>query len=284
MTPRDNLLVCVSGRKRVGKTHESLKQLLYYAYFSKTKRKSLYMDVNNEGGAYKVDGVVHNIKKIPHNGIIQYSNQDKCEVRRIVPIHDDGRMMDEVETENLLLKVCREFRGGILLIDDLNLVFGDALPVKFSGLLCNNAHRDCDIIIQIQSVGRLIPKLLQNINIVRFHAQLDDLDDSKGKLKGDHKIFKITQNMVNKQVKSGNMRFFVYVNRDISKIQGAYSQKMLAEAIQEFLLDNPREMYTVVNRRDPSGKKMYTFEEALQIKTRELFDEFYGNQPPPPAK
>lgn len=279
MSARDNLLVCVSGRKRVGKTHESLKQLIYYAYFSKTKRKSLYFDLNNEGGAYKIDNVVHNIKKIPHNEIIKYSNQEKPEVRRIVPIHDNGKMMDETEVENLLLKVCREFRGGILLIDDLNLVFGDSLPVKFSGLLCNNAHRDCDIIIQIQSVGRLIPKLLQNINIVRFHAQLDDLDDSKGKLKGDHKILKVAQNMVNKQVKAGNMRFFIYVNRDISKIQGLFSPKMLAEAIQDFLLDNPSEMSSVTQRRDTSGKKQYTFEQALEIKTREMYEDFNGNAP-----
>lgn len=280
---RDNLLVCVSGRKRVGKTHESLRQLIFHAYLAKVKRKGLYFDLNNEGGAYKINGVTHNIKKIPHNGIIAYSNQAKPEVRRIVPIHDDGRVMDEVELENLLLKVCKEFRGGILLIDDMNLVYGDAMPVKFTGLLCNNAHRDCDIIIQIQSCGRLLPKLLQNINIIRCHDQLDDLDDSKGKLKGDHKILKITQNIIKAQVKAGNPRFFCYVDRDISKIKGAFSPKMLADAIQDFLLNNTKEMYSIVNKRDASGKKMYTFEEALNIKTKELFDDFYGN-PLPEAK
>lgn len=277
MAPRDNLLICVSGRKRVGKSHESLKQLIYHAYLAKFKRKGLIYDINNEYGNYIVDGTVHKIKPLNHNEIIKFSNQADIEVRRIVPIHPNGTIMDEDDAEKLLIRTVKEFRGGILLIDDLNMIFGDAMPQKFTSMLTNNAHRDCDLILQIQSVGRLTPKLRQNINIIRMHAQLDNLDDSKGKLLGDYKILKITQLMIDKAVKNGSPRFFCYVHREDGVIKGLFSPKMLADAIEDFILENPAELGSLTQRRDRQGKKMYTFDEALKVKKFELYTQFNGN-------
>jgi len=275
---RDNLLICVTGRKRVGKSYESLKQLLYYAYLSQYRKKALIFDVNNEYGGYEIDGKIHKIKEIRENDLLKYSNFKGGEVRRIVPVHPNGMPMDDEETERLLLSVIKFFRGGILMVDDLNVVFGDALPVKFSSLLCNNAHRACDIILQIQSVGRLVPKLRQNINIIRMHQQLDDLDDSKNKLAGDYKILKIAQLMINRAVKDGSPRFFVNIFRDDGVIRGAFSPRMLATAIQDFIMENPSELSSLQQRRDGRGKKLYGYEQALAIKVREMYELFNGNK------
>lgn len=278
--PRDNILICVSGRKRVGKSHESLKQLLYSAFLAKHKRKALIYDVNNEYGSYKVDGVAHNIKRIgiTEKDIVEYSNSPIADVRRVVPIKENGMPMDEEESEALLIRAVKFFRGGTLMIDDLNNIFGDSMPQKFTSMLTNNAHRDCDLVLQVQSVSRLTPKLRQNINIIRFHAQLDDLDDSKGKLVGDYKILKIAQLMVNKEVKERNPRFYVYVYREDGVLKGAFSPKMLADAIKEFLLQNPGELSSVTKRLDEKGKRVYSYEDALKIKVLELYEQFNGNK------
>lgn len=276
--PRDNLLVCVSGRKRVGKSHESLKQLIYQAQLAKFKRKVLIYDVNGEFGAYKVDNEIHRIKAITKNELIAYSQSPRPDIKRIVPVQPNGMPMSEDEAEELLIYVVKYFRGGILMVDDLNMIFGDSMPQKFTSMLTNNAHRDCDLILQIQSVGRLTPKLRQNINIIRMHAQLDNLDDSKGKLLGDYRILKIAQLMIDRAVKNGSPRFFCYVHREDGVIKGAFSPKMLADAIQDFLLENPAEMSSVTKRMGANGKKMYTFDEALKVKKKELYDQFNGNK------
>ena len=280
MEKRDNLLICVSGRKRVGKSYESLKQLIYHAYLSPNKRKGLIYDVNGEFGAYDVDGKTHRIKSITKNELLAYSKSTVPELRRIVPVKPNGMPMDEEEAEELLIYVVKYFRQGILMVDDLNMIFGDSMPQKFTSMLTNNAHRDCDLILQIQSVGRLTPKLRQNINIIRMHAQLDNLDDSKGKLLGDYKILKVTQLMIDKAVKEGNQRFFCYVNRDEGTIRGHFSPKMLADAIQNFLLETPSELSSLTQRRSTTGKKLYTFDEALKVKKLELYEQFNGNKKP----
>lgn len=284
MEPRDNLLIIVTGKKRVGKSYESLRQLLYYAYISKTPRKSLIYDVNNEYGNYTIENKVHKIQTIKEKDLIKYSNHKGGEVRRIVPILDNGLPMEPEEAEALLIKTITYSRNVIIMIDDLNTIFGDSMPVKFSSLLCNNAHRGADVILQIQSVGRLLPKLLQNCEIIRFHSQLDDVDDSKGKLMGDYKILKIAQLMVNKVARTTNPRFFVNVYRNEGRIKGAFSPRMLATAIQDYLLENPSELTPMLQRRDGKGKKVYTYETALQIKVKEMYDVFNGNAAATPAK
>lgn len=276
--PRDNLLIIVTGRKRVGKSYESLRQLLVYAYKSKHPKKSLILDVNGEYGAYEIGGTIHHIKEIKEADLIKYSSSKIPEVRRIVPIKPNGMPMDENEIDELLIKVIKFFRNGVLFIDDLNVIMGDAMPVKFTSLLCNNAHRGADVILHLQSCGRLLPKLRQNCNIIRCHAQLDSLEDSKGKMPpSDYKILKIAQLMIDKQVVSGNLRFFVNVNRDVMKIEGQFSPRMLSEAIKSFLLENPSLFMSAMKQLNEQGKRKFTYEQALNGKIIEYYTLYNGN-------
>ena len=276
--PRDNLLIIVTGRKRVGKSYTSLKQLLFLAYKSKHPKKSLILDVNGEYGSYTIDNVVHHIKEIKETDLIKYSSSKIPEVRRIVPVKLSGMPMDENEIDELLIKVIKYFRNGVLFIDDLNVIMGDAMPVKFTSLLCNNAHRGADVILHLQSCGRLLPKLRQNCNIIRCHAQLDSLEDSKGKMPpSDYKILKITQLMIDKQVVGGNLRFFVNVNRDVMKIEGQFSPRMLSEAIKAFLLENPSLFMSAMKQLNEHGKKKFTYEQALNGKIIEYYHLYNGN-------
>ena len=275
---RDNLLIVVTGRKRVGKSYTSLTELIFLAYKSKHPKKSLIFDVNGEYGSYVIDGTTHRIKEIKESDLIKFSSYKGAEVRRIAPMKPNGMPMDADEIDELLLKVIKFFRNGILLVEDLNIVMGDAMPVKFTGLLCNNAHRGADVIIHLQSAGRMLPKLRQNTNIIRFHHQLDDMDDSKGKLPpSDWRILKIAQLMVNKQHEQGNIRFWVNINRDVMRLEGAFSPRMLSEAIRAFLLENPSEFSAIMKRTDTSGKKIYAYEEALNVKILEYYNKFNGN-------
>lgn len=264
--------------QNIGKSYTSLKQMLYQAYFAKHKRNGLIFDTNGEYGEYEIDSKIHRIKEIGHGDIIKYGNSTANEVRRIAPFRTNGGPLTPQETEILLIKAINQYRGGTLTIEDLNRIYGDALPQSISSLLSNVRHRNCDVIFHLQSVGRILPKMRQNTKIIRYHYQLDSIEDSKDKLAGELEIYKIAENLVNKQFESGNQYFFVYIYREIKKIKGAFSPRMFSEAIQDYLSENERAMKHLLQKRDlKKGKKIYSYEQAINIKTTELFKKYYGN-------
>lgn len=274
---RNPILLLASGMQGIGKSYTSLKQMIYQAYVAKHRRKGLLFDTNNEYAEYEIDGKIHRIQKINHNEIIKYSNSQTPEVRRIVPFHANGAPMSPEETEKLLVQCLDQFRGGTLLIEDLNRIYGDALPLKLTGALVNVRHRNCDVVFHLQSIGRILPKMRQNTAIVRQHYQLDGIDDSSEKLGGEAEIFYIAEKMINKQHSEGNVRFFVYVYREIKKIKGAFSPKMFADACIEYMDEVPSTTSRIMNRRGADGKKMYNYGDAQKIKLNELYKKYYGN-------
>ena len=120
-------------------------------------------------------------------------------------------------------------------------------------------------------------KFLTNTEIIRFHYQLDDVDDSKGKLKGDYEIFKIAQLLVNKQFLGGDKRFYVQINREEHKLCGMFSPRMLSEAIQLYLSQNIKKIKPFLEQRDKKGKKINTYQDAINEKLKELFGLYWGN-------
>lgn len=285
---RECAMMIVTGRKRIGKSNESLRMLLEDYIVTtpyKKGRKALIIDVNNEYGQYKVysnrtpEGRIYPIKRIRIQDVAKFSMQTKIEVARVVPvINDDGSTPDEEELRKNFVSIIDSFRGGCLVVEDLNKVFGDALPTAISGTLVNNAHRDSDLIFHVQSVGRLLPKILQNTNIIRFHMQLDGVDNSAEKLKSDYEICKIAENLVQKQYNSKNIRFFVYINRDEQKIFGKFSDRMIYDAIKDYVSRTRATTRQYEQRRNADGKKTYTYDQCVELATRELFNKYNGNR------
>lgn len=276
---RSPILVIASGAQDIGKSYQSLRQAIFQAYVAANKRKTLIFDTNNEYAEYEIESKMHYIKTIGHNDILKYGNSHMPEVRRIVPLRPNGMPMNPEEAEVLLVQVIELFRGGSLIIEDLNRLYGDSIPVSISGAICNVRHRNCDIVFHLQSLARILPKMLQNCKVVRYHYQLDTIVNSAEKLKGEVEIYQIVEKMVSKEYDKGgdNIRCFVYIYRMERKIKGAFSPKMLSEAIMEYISENQRILKPLLQKRDGTGKKIYNYQQALNTKTVELFNKYNGN-------
>lgn len=274
---RGRILLIATGMQGIGKSFLSLNQALYQAYKAKHKNKCLIFETNI--GEYKeceIDGTIHKIPQIGHNDIIRYGNHPKPDVRRISPCSKKGVPMSDIDTENLLIKVLNEFRGGSIIAEDLNKIFGDNLPDAITGALCNVRHRNCDLTLHLQSVGRIGVKMLQNVKVVRYHYQLEPIENSRDKLKGETEIFMIAEKLVNEQFTNGNRYFCVYIYREIKKIRGKFSPRMFSVAIQEYISENSRVLRALLAKVDNRGKRINTYETALLAKTKELFLRYYG--------
>ena len=284
---REPLLQLVTGVKRIGKSNGTIK-FLNEIYCRDTSygpgRKALIYDHNNEYKNYTVhrdDGTTYNVNVplIGHDDITRFSNQRFVEMRRITPIDKYGRPMSADDQDALIVRAMTEFRGGCLFIEDLNTVFGDSLPKAVSGFFTNNAHRDCDIILHVQSIARVVPKLWQNCNMVRFLRQQDSVLESKEKLGAHFTLFQLEQLIVDFQYNNGNKRYYLYVDKDERKIVGNVTQGMFDKAVIDYL-----QMYPSVVKRKLgeehiiTGEKLYSREQVITALKENYSREYFGNR------
>jgi hypothetical protein len=122
-----------------------------------------------------------------------------------------------------------------------------------------------------QSIGRITTKIWQNINWLRFHKNTDSVDRHKKKFEDKWEAFKICEILVNKQYFGGNERFYVTFDCDHEKIYGNYSQKMMDEAIDEYIaLHYRQKIKPLLNQTNSTGKKVYTAQSATAYVKKEL--------------
>ena len=116
------------------------------------------------------DFKVISVKDIPN-----FSRQSKIEVRRVLPIMDNGRTATLSDMLVILNQIIENFRGGMLILEDINRYLIASKTTDVIGLLATNRHRDLDIICHFQSLSALDPRMWQNTTFVRFHYQIDDI-------------------------------------------------------------------------------------------------------------
>jgi hypothetical protein len=129
--------------------------------------------------------------------------------------------------------------------------------------------------MHFQSIGRITPKIWQNMNWLRFHKNADSVERHKNKFPDRYQLLKITENLVNNNHAKGDERFFCYVDLDSGKIQGNITDEMMTEAIDDFVsLNFSSVVKPYINKRDAKGKKVHTDETAIIEAKRMLKKEF----------
>jgi hypothetical protein len=245
---REPQLIVVTGRKGVGKTYTSLLVINRYIFDNpatgKKGRKVLIYDVNNEYST---------VKTLNPKDIIRYTLNPFVEVRRIRPVKDNGTPMGIDEMNELLFKILSEFKGGLLLLEDINRYLIDTRTAEIIGAIATNRQRDLDIICHLQSLSAMTTRMWQNCSVVRFHFQMDDIYRYKNRIP-NYEIFKIAQFLVNHKYHNGDKRFFCYVYQEESQIKGDFSEADYKLACTDYLNDNPR-LVSVTQSRFGRGQE-----------------------------
>ncbi len=301
---RDVILMVATGVKKVGKSYTTwFYTILPYfkGIFNGGKpRKVLIFDVNDEYGVMKPNptdkeamrltgGKAFNVLAMDVRDVRKFSQQTKAEIRRIRPIHTfdvldkkgnviyrKGSVMIPSEKVKTLLKILDTYRNGLLLIEDLTKSFGDNIPQDLMGTITSNRHLNLDIVMHLQSVSPMLPRFWQNCEMTRFHKQIDNIDKSEKKLP-NYEMYKIAELMVNKQYYAGNKRFYVWIHNLENKLIGNYSKEQLMAAIYQYIAQKPSEIRHLVNETGKDGKKLYTYNQSVEMQSKKLFEIYYGN-------
>jgi hypothetical protein len=263
---REPKLGVAVGRKGVGKTHLTKKVINEYIFGNPSAgvapRRFLILDVNDE---------FTDIKALDLKDIRKFSIHPTIEARRIRPFHKDGRRMTLVDYQHTLFKTLEQYRGGGLLIEDINKYISDNLPNDVIGAICTNRHTDTDIILHFQSIGRISPKIWQNLNWIRFHKITDSVDRNRNKFEDKYELLRLAEILVDLQYyhpTNPNKRYYLYVDVDEQKLRGDISQENMMAAVETFLTDPSnynKLVRPLLNRINLTGKgKKHTPETALK--------------------
>jgi hypothetical protein len=256
---REPLLGVAVGRKGVGKSFTTDKVIANYVSGNPASgilgRKALILDVNDE---------FTHIKAIALRDLIRFSVHPMVEARRIRPFHPDGKKMTLDDLAITLNVVLDTFSGGLLLIEDINRFVSDSMPQDLMGAIATNRHRDLDIILHYQGIGRIGPKVWQNINWLRFHKITESVQRHQRKFEDKYELLRITEIMVGNKYFSGDERFYQYVDCENMKLQGKIDEKLFNQACQEYLDENYRKVIApLLQIRGTGAKKKFTHESAM---------------------
>lgn len=269
---REPLLMVAIGKKGVGKSYQHMILMNGYIMGDPYKgikgRKCLIMDVNDEYGVYGVPS-------ISLNDVPLYSVHPYIEIRRVRPFHPSGKRMTLDEWANALFYVLSRFRNGLLLIEDINKFIGDHIPHDLLGAIATNRHVGLDVVLSFQSIGRINTKIWGNMNLLRFHKNVESVERHRNKFPDKYELLRLGEIIVNNEYHKNNNRFFLYVDMDEMKIRGDFSDEVRDEAIDQYINENHSELLKQYLVQKEQGKKKYTDESAKQEVSSRLISYYF---------
>lgn len=276
---REPQLIIATGTKGVGKTFKTCQLIQDYLtpdmQIGKKPRKVLIFDANGE---YSNEELIKNnfrfrTKILALKDLEEWTKQTRVEVRRILPVDANGNEVGTEQYPEILGVILHYFRGGMLILEDINKYLVETRDAKVIGALTTNRHRDLDIYIHLQSLAPLTTRMWQNANVIRFHYQMDDIDRYKGRIP-NYELFKIAQMMVNEKYYKGEERFFCYVMNQLNKIKGAFSKKDFIVACRQYLEIHPQKVKSLMQKY---GKGYDAKVKAMKECIFDLYKKYYGN-------
>lgn len=260
------------GKKGIGKSFTTWKMIYDYVKGNPAAgikpRRALILDVNDE---------YEHVKALSINDVARFSNSPLIEARRVRAFNErTGQPMTLKEVANALFYILHYYRRGLLLIEDINVYISDNLPNDLIGAICRNRHTELDIVLHYQSLGRITPKVWQNLNWLRFHKNTDSIDRHKLKFEDKYEYLKIAEILVNNEYESGNIRFYCFIDIDNEKIRGNFGKEQMQAAIDEYISLNERKMIRpLLNRRQENGGKIFSsYDEAFHTVRNKLMKTY----------
>lgn len=275
---REPYMIVATGTKGVGKTYQTCQVIQKYIQDNpstgKKGRKVLIYDVNMEytSESFADNNVTFTAPVLDIKNLRQWSRQERPEVRRIVPKDEKGNPLSGEALISLLTEILNNFRGGLLVLEDINSYLMGNSVQEVIAVMCTNRHRDLDIYIHLQSTSAITTRMWANANFTRFHKQADSLDRIINRVPNPE-LYLITEKLVNQKYLY-DKRFFCTVDNQLMKIIGRFSMMDFQKACYAYLIDNPR----LINNKMKicSGNRDEKYKAAASLLIKELF-KYYGN-------
>lgn len=253
------------GETEVGKTYRTIQEFLEYkadlSHTGKKGRKVLALDSNDDD---------YSMFRTINPDLLR--NFKRKEIRIIRPFNADGSAMNEEELQEVVAKIIKTFRDGLIVLDDINNFMNGAKGKALLSALISCRHKNIDLLFIYQSVAKISPSIFQNMMWLRLHKQSDDLTRIKDRVP-NYYLVRIAQLIVNDNYKQAHKKFangsisepelkkyksfFVYVNMRTQKIRGC-TRLVFIRAAQKYInQEEGRKIKMMLNELDRNGKPVF---------------------------
>ena len=239
---RQNMLTLVCGETGVGKTYRNLQEIKYYLkdnpVSGKKGRKVLAFDTNDDDYT--------SFKTVSPEQLYRLS---ALRPRRIRPYNKDGSPMGNPEKKEVVKKILKYFRNGLIILDDIDDYMTFEKGQDLVSSLCTLRHKGVDIIFTHQTIGKISKTAWQNCTWLRLHHQVDDILEYKSRIpkypivriatlivdeQYDLAYSKFTRGEISEDEFEKRASFFVYVNLRKQRLRGC-SRAAYIRAVKKFI-------------------------------------------------
>lgn len=271
---RQPMLMIVCGETGVGKTYRNRNEVQVYLKddpsLGKIGRKVLAFDTNDDDYT--------TFKTVSPD---QLHKLEAKRPRRIRPFNPDGSPMGKEEKKEVVRKILKYFRNGLILLDDIDDYMTGEKGQDMISALCTLRHKGVDIIFTHQSVGKVTRTAFQNCTWLRLHHQVDDITYIKERIP-KYTIVRIAQLIIDEQYELAYEKFmrgrisekeferrasyFVYVNLRKQRIRGC-SQEAYIRACKKYIdQEENRKVKMLMAERDMNNRPVYQSRNHVVIK------------------
>ena len=219
-------------------------------------RPVLVFDVNGEYGDYKA--IDFDINE--ENEVLRAAEIRKITTPgkyRVVAYKKNKSLMSVSEMNKTVITIAHNFRGGLLILEDINRYMLSQVNIDMVGLLIGVRHYGVDLIIHYQSMRAIPPRLWGNLNVIRWHKQSDNIAKYKDRV-DNFELFQIAEFIVNRKYQT-DKRYRLWVDKLTETLYNV-DQETFAFACRQYLAMYRGEMRTQMAFIDDDGSKKYTSE------------------------
>lgn len=264
LAKRQPMVILVCGETGVGKTYRNKLEIKRYMQdepnTNKTGRKVLAFDTNDDDYIFRTVSPDH-LKALT-----------KVAARRIRPFNKDGSPMDDDQKREVVEKILKHYRNGLLVLDDIDHYMTGAKGQAMIGALCTVRHKGLDILLTHQSIAKITTTEWQNCTWLRLHHQVDDITRYRDRIPKYH-LVRIAQLIIDDQYELAmqafglgtieehefkkRKSFFLYVNMRQQNIIGC-SKVAFIKACKKYIdQEKSRKIKMMLSERDFKNNPIY---------------------------
>lgn len=282
---RQPMIMLICGMMGVGKSYRNNKEFKSYMTDNpatgKVGRKILAFDTNDDD--------FPNWKTVSPDHLKALT---KVSARRIRPYNQDGSAMDDDQKREVVDKIMRHFRNGLIVLDDIDNYMVGAKSQSMIGAMVTVRHKGVDVILGHQSIAKISTTEWQTCTWLRLHHQVDDVTRYRDRIPKYH-LVRIAQHIVdgqydlavkayeNKEIdKQGYLArksFFVYVNMPEQKIIGCSKEAFIWAAKKYIDQEEGRKVKMMLLERDIKDNPIYKNRNEAVIKLIIDYLRFHDN-------
>jgi hypothetical protein len=257
-TGREPICIIAIGFKGIGKTYTTKEEVnSYIKNDPSTGRKArpvLVFDVNGEYDDYKaIDfDIEEPDERIRGAEIRKIKMPGKYRVVSYKKNHD---LMSPAEMYATVITISKYFRGGLLILEDINRYMVYNVKIDMVGLLIGLRHYGVDLTIHFQSMRAIPRRFWGNTDILRLHKQAESIDSYRDKV-NNYELFKIAEIIVDarhQQDKYYKLWIDILNNKLIN-----IDERTFSFACRQYLAMNNRVIRSRLNYIEEDGTKKYS--------------------------